>query len=649
MTVNLLKQIHEKIDDRLVGQIGTVLGENEGRTRAGIDAAVPTLLRGVMGVAATEQGAQMVERELDPFDDGIIHEYGKQLEFDKSRPLVESGSDLVQAFFGNATIRTLAIVSRESGLGASKCRALTGLLMPLVLGVVGEQRMKRNLDTAGFRRLLDGQTDYIARKIPEGVCAALNLPKLEKRPFYPPQHTKATLSPYQPSASAGPGLAATDLSNLQNTPRAETDNVTAPLPSTMDRRQTGPNRPSSTQPIEEGGKGWIWGVALPLVLLLGLLGWLFSRSRSAPPNEQSTSQTIHPNRSKIADLPSWDLASPTADIDSKAMLKEEFPTIAPSFNDDDFDDDDFDEGDFDEDEKEQETKEHNADVSPETAPEVSGENEETSHPTDTARKDASAVKENTSANGRRQSIDPPNSFPETQALLRASQPSTDGPTESKKLISQSREPPPKTTPNSKSRTEVSAEPRALSERERTVATALSRPNSSLSDVPDRATVESSDTPLVTPSPNTQSPAAAASLDNVSIPPTTPIATTVDPATLFANRSMQKGNGKSVHPLATELSRIAIDVSDALGEIDGVDDARKAVKAIQLLSDDLYKLAPRFKGVNSELRSELNKRTHAFASQVEILLNEQIDVQDEKSVLLPTLIVLMQRLESSLER
>lgn len=609
MTVNLLKKIHEKIDDRLVGQIGTVLGENEDRTRAGIQAAVPTLLRGVMGVASTEQGTQMVERELDPFDDGIIHEYGKQLEFEKSRQLIDDGSDLVQAFFGNATVRTLGIVSRESGLGATKCRSLTGILMPLVLGVAGERRKEKNLDTIGFQHLLAGQNDYIARKVPDGVCAALNLPKLEKRPFYPPQSTKPTLAPYHPSVTTGAGLTAassTASSNIDSVNQtlpssaaslsathstAAADSAYASSTSSATKPSSSPqgaavssssNGVLSDDGYYEGGLGWVWSLVLPLILLLGLLGWFFSRAdTSDAANDSETSQVT--NVEQVNELPSWEESSPPLEFDTNKLLNEDIPSIAPPIED------------FDEDESTA-LEENAAVLEGVDSAEVIDSPDASNNPKAVADEDTNSDQ---TINGEFQDVGNDTTL--------------------------SRESPPDVVlanvASGQSIATASPSPLALST-EPTVATAINRRNP--------------------PTPNQVvrfAPAGKLATDNSSATSANAIAP--------KNSFNESPNNDSHNALAKRFSRITDRVTHALQRIDNAEDARRASKTVSRLSNDLYDLTPAFRGIDKELRRELNQHTNAFATSIENLYDHQIDAVGEKEILLPSLIVLMQRIEATL--
>ncbi len=632
MAVNLLRKIRDKMDDRLVGQIGAVLGENEERTRVGIEATLPTLLRGVMGVTSTDYGAQMVERELDSIDGGlvdddVIDDYGKQLEFEKGLQLVEDGSALVQAIFGNATIRTMSIISRESGLSATKCRSLTGILMPLVLGVVGQARKDRNLDTPGFQRLLADQNDHVARRVPDGVCAALNLPRLEKRPFYPPQNAKPTLRPYRPSAgTASDGAAARSETSVApndlSTVAGSTDTKSA-LARDTDASSIGASQAVSlASKTDQGTSGmkWIWSLAPLALLLLALGGWLYSKQTAdhEPPTD-STHQSPLLNldqASRMAEL-NWDDDSSTPVVlDNQSPLQGEIPLIAPDFDDEDYDDEGLDDEGLDGEgfgdlrhgettvDDSQEANDRRTGASNETAPPNSGPIEQ--------EEQASRADQNASI-----SSEPANRRENERNGADRRGGSDVSSTRAVGTLSADRTPSGRALQSVSKVTDLSN-----GQTESTIATALNRPRNGAA------------TALI---PSTSSDRPSSPDDQVGV---------VGDGGSGATDGVLASPRSRVDP-STELSGISAGLERALRQIDGVDAARRAAKRIERLCVDLEELAPQFARADAKGRHEFKRTAHALATELESLYDQHVDAPSEKAALLPTLITFMERLEATL--
>ena len=132
MAFKLKDTLDKVFDDRVVGQMGALLGENERDTRRGLAAVVPTLWRSLMAMASSDDGIRMLETELDRQDDRLLKNYEEQLHFNNSRRLVEKGSDLFGALAGSQAPDVLATVGRSSGLTASGTRTMMGMVLSLI-------------------------------------------------------------------------------------------------------------------------------------------------------------------------------------------------------------------------------------------------------------------------------------------------------------------------------------------------------------------------------------------------------------------------------------------------------------------------------------------------------------------------------------
>ncbi len=169
MGFNLVESATRTLTDNLVGQIGGLLGESEQRTRLGIAAAVPALLEGVVRSSETGTGMRRLERRLDHQSTSYADDFGQHLVFDHSRKLIETGGDLSRSLLGGGGDRVVQAVSNLTGMGAPTSSNLVSMLMPLIVGQLGKQRVVSKLDTLGLRSCLTQQLDYAEASLLPGM------------------------------------------------------------------------------------------------------------------------------------------------------------------------------------------------------------------------------------------------------------------------------------------------------------------------------------------------------------------------------------------------------------------------------------------------------------------------------------------------
>lgn len=83
--MSLMDMVKGHLTQAVLGQLGGALGENANKTAAGVNAAVPTILDGIIRKASTGDGANWLGKELDNHDGGILDNIGGMLDPAKSK------------------------------------------------------------------------------------------------------------------------------------------------------------------------------------------------------------------------------------------------------------------------------------------------------------------------------------------------------------------------------------------------------------------------------------------------------------------------------------------------------------------------------------------------------------------------------------
>lgn len=200
MAFNLMDMVQKQLGNQVLGQIGGLIGENEDKTRAGVNAAVPSILHGLIHKASTQDGARVLERELDNHDDGILDNFNDLLNPSQSSGVVDKGVGLLTTLMGGGALGSVVnIIAKVSGLGGGSSRSMLGLLMPVVMGVLGRHRKSQGLDLGGLMGFLSEQKSNLPA-MPAGLDSALGMTASPG-----PERTAATRQPAASPSSSGGG------------------------------------------------------------------------------------------------------------------------------------------------------------------------------------------------------------------------------------------------------------------------------------------------------------------------------------------------------------------------------------------------------------------------------------------------------------
>ena len=143
MTVNLVSLVMQFLTPDMIGRIATALGVDRNLLQAAINAAVPGILGGLTGVAAQPGGAQRLADAAGQQTNSLgnisnVLGAGNQTSF------TEKGTQLLSSLLGGRDQNALAeAVAKFSGLGQAKTGSLLGMLAPLIMGTIAQQRREQ--------------------------------------------------------------------------------------------------------------------------------------------------------------------------------------------------------------------------------------------------------------------------------------------------------------------------------------------------------------------------------------------------------------------------------------------------------------------------------------------------------------------------
>src|SRR5689334_2010814 len=176
MAVSLLETFQTYLTPDVLQQIGAFIDESPERTEAAVQAAVPSLLIGLMTRMSNTLGSERVM--------SLINQVGTRLDMiailsaegAKAPPfddLETLGSGLLAAIFGSNLGSIVEALAAASGLKTDPALTLLSLLTSIVLGVLGKEVSTHHLGTSGLSMLLESQRDEIAPFVPSSLRALM--------------------------------------------------------------------------------------------------------------------------------------------------------------------------------------------------------------------------------------------------------------------------------------------------------------------------------------------------------------------------------------------------------------------------------------------------------------------------------------------
>ena len=171
MSFNLVDLVKGQFGGPALGQLGTLLGEDNNKTEAALGAAVPGLLSGLTSAANADGGASLFDA-VNKQDDSMLDNIGGLLTGGNSSSVMDQGSNMLSSILGGGAAGGLAsAVAGLTGIGGRSSSGMMGLLMPIVLGIVkrkvfGGGGFSQN--AGGLLSLLNGQKDNVQAAMPSG-------------------------------------------------------------------------------------------------------------------------------------------------------------------------------------------------------------------------------------------------------------------------------------------------------------------------------------------------------------------------------------------------------------------------------------------------------------------------------------------------
>lgn len=139
-----------------------------------MSAAAPAILAGLVSMVQKPKGRDQLATAVRDQDPGLLDNLGAMLSGGQEKSFLEQGTGLLGSLFGQSTLGTLAgAIGKFTGLNQGSSTSLLGALAPVVVGALGQEQRKQELDADGLMRLLNDQKDSISSALPSDLAKEL--------------------------------------------------------------------------------------------------------------------------------------------------------------------------------------------------------------------------------------------------------------------------------------------------------------------------------------------------------------------------------------------------------------------------------------------------------------------------------------------
>jgi sporulation protein YlmC with PRC-barrel domain len=202
---NIMSAVSRFLTPEVVGQMASACGLDAAMAQKAVNAAVPSILSGLVDVADKPGGARMLAKAVSEQPTDLLSSIASSLT--GSAQMAENGTGLLSSLLSGGALGILtSTVAKFLGVSEGSTRTLMGLLTPVIMGVLGREQGAAHLGANGLTRMLTEQKDAIAAALPPGLGKMLEASRLRDNiaPISPERRAEQVRASYPRSETVEP-------------------------------------------------------------------------------------------------------------------------------------------------------------------------------------------------------------------------------------------------------------------------------------------------------------------------------------------------------------------------------------------------------------------------------------------------------------
>ena len=191
--MDLVQKLEDEVSDNSVNLISQQTGESEVKTRAGIFAAIPAVLAGIMKSGAAGDSGFLSSLMPGRQPAGADITAGNYAD---SNSLLEHGGSMLETLFGEDLDSVANAVSDSTGVSHQKSETLLAMAVPVIMGTITRMMSSKGWSFSDLIRKLFENKSAIASALPGNLSSTLGLAFL-----HPPEVPHVTHTHLPPPGS----------------------------------------------------------------------------------------------------------------------------------------------------------------------------------------------------------------------------------------------------------------------------------------------------------------------------------------------------------------------------------------------------------------------------------------------------------------
>jgi hypothetical protein len=175
MPTNLVSSATKILTPELLRRIASGLGLDKAVVEKAVTAGIPGLLAALASLVAKPGGAAKLSDAVAQEQPGILTNIANVLGGPQQGTIIDNGVDMLSSLLGGSTTSALTgAVGRFANVDKGESKDVMGILGPLLIGVLGQQKRASGLNASDLAQLITSQKDNIARALPAGFASYLS-------------------------------------------------------------------------------------------------------------------------------------------------------------------------------------------------------------------------------------------------------------------------------------------------------------------------------------------------------------------------------------------------------------------------------------------------------------------------------------------
>ena len=167
----LAQELMKQLGAGAMSQIGKSIGADKKSTESALTAALPVLISALANNASKPAGAKSLHDAITRDHDGSVL---NSLDDYVAHPNVADGKGILKHTLGTKQAAVEKGIAAKTGLSGEQIGKILTIAAPIVMGAIGSQQRRKNLDADGLASLLGGELQQTRKSKDPDLLGVLN-------------------------------------------------------------------------------------------------------------------------------------------------------------------------------------------------------------------------------------------------------------------------------------------------------------------------------------------------------------------------------------------------------------------------------------------------------------------------------------------